>query len=155
MFALLLNITKSPGCKFDFDTAVPFDACAPDDLLIVIPHCLYTYDVNPEQSKPVDGDEPPDTYLHPRYCFAHATIPLPDEPEFDDVVVFVLLSVFVVFSSFCEFLLPLSISSLLDVNYTFLSDKYLLATYPVFPFTFIFDHVPEVSTTVTFVFIFN
>ena len=148
-FDLLLNITKSPACKFDFETAVPFDACAPDVLLILIPKCLYTYDVNPEQSKPVSGDEPPDTYLYPKYFFAYSTIPLPVAPEldvleelaWDDVV---LLSVFSLLSfgfsllllevvatvavSAVVSVLLLEICSLLDVTSTFLSDKYLLAT---------------------------
>ena len=39
--------------------AVPLLACELDDLESVIPHCLYMYCVNPEQSKPVSGDEPP------------------------------------------------------------------------------------------------
>ena len=79
---------------------------------------------------------------------------------FDEFVVSVLFAL--LFSAFFVlsvllllFSLPLDISSLLDVTSTFLSDKYLLATYPVFPFTFIFDHVPSVSRTVTFVFTFN
>ena len=41
-FDELLNITKSPACKFDFETATPFEACAVDVLLRVIPKFLYT-----------------------------------------------------------------------------------------------------------------
>ena len=56
----------SPGCNSSFDTATPSFICPFDDLLNDTPKFLYTYDVNPEQSNPVVGDEPPETYLHPK-----------------------------------------------------------------------------------------
>ena len=78
------NITKSPGCKLLLLTATPLLYCPADVLLKVIPCCLNTYDVNPEQSNPVLGELPPYTYLYPKYFFAVATIdePLPDAGTF-------------------------------------------------------------------------
>ena len=59
-----------------------------------MPKFLYTYDVNPEQSNPVDGDVPPYLYFTPINCFAYATtllpvvdVAVPDEvSELDGVV---------------------------------------------------------------------
>ena len=66
VFEELLNTTMSPGCKSLLDTATPSFIWPLDYLLSDTPKFLYTYDVNPEQSNPVVGDDPPDTYLHPR-----------------------------------------------------------------------------------------
>ena len=71
----------SPGCRSLLDTATPSFICPLDDLLSDTPKFLYTYDVNPEQSNPVDGDEPPATYLYPKYFFANSTTSFPSELE--------------------------------------------------------------------------
>ena len=73
VFPELLNTTMSPGCKSLLDTATPSFICPLDDLLSDTPKFLYTYDVNPEQSNPVDGDVPPYVYFVPINCFAYAT----------------------------------------------------------------------------------
>ena len=74
-----MKITISPGCKFDLLTAVPFFIWSFDDLFNDTPKFLNTYVVNPEQSNPVDGDEPPATYLYPKYFFANSTTSFPSE----------------------------------------------------------------------------
>ena len=78
-----LNINISPGCKLFFETATPFFIWSLDDLFKLIPKCLYTYIVNPEQSNPVVGEAPPATYLQPRYCLAYSTTSAPDIPVVD------------------------------------------------------------------------
>ena len=77
----------SPRLKLLLSTATPFFDWPDDVLDSDIPKCENTYVVNPEQSKPFDGDEPPDTYLYPKYCFAYATIDSPVVPvaEFEAV----------------------------------------------------------------------
>ena len=68
------NITKSPGCKFALLTETPLLYCPAAVLFNDIPCCLYTYDVKPEQSNPVLGDEPPYTYLSRRPSGLRKTI---------------------------------------------------------------------------------
>lgn len=73
---VLDRIRVSPGCKFDLETLVPALACENDVLGSDTPSCLYTYDVNPEQSNPL-GVVPPHLYGVPRYCLAMPSTPEP------------------------------------------------------------------------------
>ena len=136
-----LNINISPGCKLFFETATPFFIWPFDDLFKLIPKCLYTYVVNPEQSNPVDGDEPPATYLYPKYFFANSTTSFPSE-----LVALAVLSsscsssVSTWFSSTASWLatvfssekaVVLSYPPLAVVSGNFVSDTYFCDTYPI------------------------
>ena len=52
------NITKSPGCNWFLLTATPLLYCPAAVLFKLIPCCLNTYEVNPEQSKLLGPDAP-------------------------------------------------------------------------------------------------
>ena len=151
VFASLLNITKSPGCKSLFSTATPFFIWSFEVLYSDIPKFLYTYDVNPEQSNPLDGDAPPDTYLYPKYCFAYSTTATPVVPDVDcsgsldsaDVSsTFGVSSCFVVSSS-ATIVSSFNVLPLLDVaSGTLVSEMYFADTYPISPSKSILYHFP-------------
>src|SRR5437763_13317025 len=61
--------TRSPGCSWSRETAVPNPYWAAAKWGSEMPSCAYTYITSPEQSKP-EGDAPPQTYGTPRYPIA-------------------------------------------------------------------------------------